>query len=178
MQGIAAKIAADHKGYSILVPGRSILSCCPYMCITWTTILGIVRHAFAWFVPRVIGSTHTTERKFPMSEHKFQWSVFVDPSRQEQYVVRCDDFADFLEGIELVKTLLPHGNGSNAPVFPEAEPEVPVDQCAIHNKPMKLRNGKTGNQWWDHRWKVETPNGDVWYVCNGQYEKVQANGKS
>src|SRR5205823_1288636 len=109
----------------------------------------------------------STRKEDPM-EHKFQWSVFVDPSRQEQYVVRCDDFGDFLDGIELVKSLLP--DGKEPTPLTEQEPEIPVDQCAIHNKSMKQRTSKDGTRkWYDHRWKE----GDVWYVCNGKYEKVQ-----
>ena len=110
-------------------------------------------------------------------EHKFQWSAFVDETRQEQVVVRCDDWAEFLEAIDLMKTLLPAASdGSIASPAPDSEPEIPPDQCPIHNKQMKERTGKNGQRWFDHRWKE----GEVWYVCNGKNFHVQGerNGTS
>ena len=95
--------------------------------------------------------------------NKFQWSVFVDSSHNEQVVVRADDFAEFLEGIELVKGLL------TILVPEEQEPEIPSDVCTIHNKPMKRRESRNGGVYYDHRWKQN----DVWHVCDGKHTRVQ-----
>src|SRR5437588_12801530 len=92
-----------------------------------------------------------------MDQPKFQWSVFVDNTRREQFVVRSDDIASFLDGIELIKGLLPQAS----PMSPheEPEPEIPKDVCPIHNTTMKLRTGKNGGTWYDHRWKETGRNG-------------------
>ncbi len=95
-------------------------------------------------------------------EHKYQWSLFIDPSKSEQFVIRCDDPTEFLAGIELVRELLRQRPAT------DAEPEVPIDQCQIHNALMKERQNKNGGHWYDHRWQE---NG-VWHVCNGQKVKV------
>ena len=105
-----------------------------------------------------------------MDHPKFQWSVFVDNSRREQFVVRSDDFAEFLDGIELIKGLLPTHEQTPQEV---QEPEIPKDVCAIHNSPMKLRTGKNGGTWYDHRWKEQCANGEeVWMRCDGKSVKV------
>ncbi len=91
-------------------------------------------------------------------EHKYQWSLFVDPCKNEQFVIRCDDSTEFLEAIELVQGLI-----RQQQLTQEPEPDVPPDQCQIHNVAMKKRQGKNGTQWYDHRWQDQ----DVWHTCNG-----------
>lgn len=109
----------------------------------------------------------------------YQWMWF-SPDRRQQYVVRCEAFADFLEALELVRTLLPieesqAGNGKTPvgqplqPLPPEAfcEPEATEPLCPIHGEAMKQRRAKNGSTWWDHRWK----DGEVWFRCNGERVK-------
>ena len=99
-----------------------------------------------------------------MAEKKFQWSVFTDNRRLEQYVVRTDDFPDFLEAIDLVRALLPetnpeHGGNGNGHV----DDGPPPDFCTIHEKSMKKRTAKDGGHYFDHRWQEQ----GVWMICNG-----------
>ena len=98
-------------------------------------------------------------------EHKYQWSRFVDLNKCEQVVVRCDDFNDFLEAMQLALELVRQRQEQE----PEPEPEIPADQCSLHNATMKKRQGKNGGSWYDHRWQE---NG-VWHVCNGKTVKTQ-----
>ncbi len=99
-------------------------------------------------------------------EHKYQWSRFLDSGKNEQVVVRCDDFTEFLEAIQLAQELL--AQRLEAPEN-EPEPELPPDQCPIHNVTMKERRSKNGGHWYDHRWQEN----NVWHVCNGKTVKTQ-----
>lgn len=98
-------------------------------------------------------------------EHKYQWSLFVDPNKNEQFVIRCDDPTEFLAAMQLVQGLL-----SQRPVQEtEPEPEIPADQCPLHNVTMKERKSKNGGHWYDHRWQEN----NVWHICNGKVVKTQ-----
>src|SRR5947209_8949175 len=99
-----------------------------------------------------------------MDHPKFQWSVFVDNTRREQFVVRSDDIAEFLDGIEFIKGLLPE---ASQPAHEEPELEIPKDVCPIHNTTMKLRTGKNGGTWYDHRWQEGEGDTKVWLRCDG-----------
>lgn len=115
-----------------------------------------------------------------MAEKKFQWSVFTNNTRMEQYVVRTDEFPDFLEAIDLVRALLPEtnpehdGNGNG-----HVEEASAADFCEMHQKPMKRREAKNGGHYYDHRWQEKDGTGEaVWMVCNGKQVKAQgSNGK-
>jgi hypothetical protein len=104
-------------------------------------------------------------------EHKFQWSIFTDATKTQQYVVRCDEIDEFTEAMELVQELIaqrseegtPVTSGYRSPVVPSSE-EGREGFCPIHNQPMKLRSGKNGNSWYDHRWQEN----DIWHHCNGK----------
>ncbi|SRR5579875_1672640 len=98
-----------------------------------------------------------------MEHAKYQWSRFTDLSKIEQVVVRCDDFNEFVEAIKDALELLKQRQAESEP-----EPEIPPDQCIIHNAMMKKRQSKNGASWYDHRWQE---NG-VWHVCNGKQTKT------
>ncbi len=94
---------------------------------------------------------------------KFQWTV-SNADRTQQWVVSADTFDEFLEAVHRMYELIPLTKGSSPEKAGERAKEAggqPV--CSLHNKPMKLRTAKSGEQWFDHRWKE----GDVWYQCNG-----------
>src|SRR5690348_13912478 len=80
------------------------------MCIMSITI-PIIRWQSLWFYVHPATGMFTINRKEQVvAEKKFQWSVFTNNTRMEQYVVRTDEFADFLEAIDLVRALLPETN--------------------------------------------------------------------
>jgi hypothetical protein len=104
-----------------------------------------------------------------MEQPKYQWNFFVDSNKNEQFVIRCDDPTEFLEAIRFVQSLLVQRNTVQE-TEPEPEPDIPPDQCQIHNRPMKKRQGKSGAQWYDHRWQDEA---GVWHSCNGKTTQTQ-----
>ena len=80
--------------------------------------------------------------------NKFQWSIFNGPSRNEQYVVRGDDFEDFQKDIAKVRKLL----GSED----IAENVI----CPVHKVALKHYQNDKG-EWWSH----QLPGGSY---CNGR----------
>ncbi len=90
---------------------------------------------------------------------KFEWTV-SNADRSQQWVVRTDTFDELQEAVQRMNELIPLMKGSSPEKAKETEGQ-PV--CSLHKKLMKLRTAKSGEQWWDHRWKE----GDVWYQCNG-----------
>ncbi len=107
---------------------------------------------------------------------KYQYSKF-SPDHLEQWVIRSNDYADFLEALDNIKTIIAPAESSQAPApFPSAVPEEEpgacvLPECSIHHVLMKERRGKDGQTWWDHRWKDEQ---NQWHSCNGKYERVQS----
>ncbi len=94
---------------------------------------------------------------------KFQWTV-SNADRTQQWVISAETFDEFFDAIHRMSELLPLTKGSSLEKAGEPAKEAegqPV--CSLHKKSMKLRTAKSGEQWWDHRWKE----GDVWYQCNG-----------
>jgi len=84
---------------------------------------------------------------------KFQYSVFVGPGRNEQYVVRGNDFEEVQKDIAKVKGAI------GEQVEDIAENVV----CPIHK--VALRHFvKDGEEWWSH----QLPDGG-W--CNGRDTK-------
>ena len=83
---------------------------------------------------------------------KYQWSVFT-ANRNEQYVVRCDDFAEFEQGIRNIR----HKMQEEAP-DKEFEPQEMPKICDIHNVPMMKKKGPYG-EFWSHRWAQSFCNG-------------------
>jgi hypothetical protein len=99
-------------------------------------------------------------------EHKYQWSLFVDQCKTEQFVIRCDDPTEFLEGMQMVNALLTRREPAQDM---DVEPLIPPDQCILHNVTMKKRQSKNGGEWYDHRWQEN----EVWHVCNGMTIRAQ-----
>ena len=111
----------------------------------------------------------------------FQWSIFTH-DRQQQYVVRCDDFEQFSAAIQQVLRILPElerqvtaerintkEQGTPA-AQPPAKPTEPERYCPIHTgKRMKSRTSTDGQTWYDHRWKDES---EHWHACNGERERI------
>lgn len=104
-----------------------------------------------------------------MGEHpKYQWNCFIDPNRMEQFVVRCDDPQEFVEAIQFVVTTFLQRT-SVQEYQSDQEPEIPPDQCTLHNVTMKKRQSKNGAiSWYDHRWQED----GIWHTCNGKVVKT------
>ncbi len=101
----------------------------------------------------------------------YQWSVF-SPDRVQQWVVRADSFEGFIEAIAKMRSLLPEElvNVGKQQDREGAASPAPANFCVLHNKEMKLRTGKDGVTWYDHRWKE----GDTWKQCNGERVRESA----
>jgi len=111
----------------------------------------------------------------------YQWSKFTE-DRLEQFVVRSNDFYDFIAALDNIKGLIA-GNISipdnqaipeplQLPTNPPEEPETQIiPECPIHHVLMKERRNKSGQTWWDHRFKDDQ---DQWHICNGKKERVQS----
>jgi hypothetical protein len=91
------------------------------------------------------------------SQKRYQWSMF-SPNREEQFVVRSDNWEEIIEGMGLWKDIMPkkpfpNDTGSHAVSEDEGQEEAPV--CPKHNKEM------TKGQWgWYCRTKdPSTPKG-------------------
>ncbi len=94
---------------------------------------------------------------------KFQWTI-SNADRSQQWVVRTETFAEFTEAVHSMYKLFPL---LKEPLPEKAsEPGIETGEqpyCSLHRQPMKLRTAKSGEQWFDHRWKE----GNIWYQCNG-----------
>ncbi len=104
---------------------------------------------------------------------KFQWTV-TNADRSQQGVVRADTFDEFMEAVQSMDKLFPLPKEISLEKASEPGMETQEQSyCSLHKQPMKLRTAKSGEQWFDHRWKE----GDVWYRCNGK-EVRPSSGKT
>ena len=84
---------------------------------------------------------------------KFQYSVFVGPSRNEQYVIRTDTLEDLDTAIKDLKLKIGE----------EIEDVAANATCVVHKVPLQHYE-KDGEEWWSHK----LPSGS-W--CNGRKTK-------
>jgi len=84
---------------------------------------------------------------------KFQWSVFVGPSRNEQYVIRGNDFGQLQNDIAKIK----------GAIGEQAEDIADNVTCPVHKVALQHFT-KEGEEWWSHK----LPSGE-W--CNGRNTK-------
>lgn len=100
----------------------------------------------------------------------FQWSIFIDAAKREQFVLQSHNLADLLNNRELLFALITQ----EAQQLPAQEPAPAQESdpafCSLHMVQMKQRTNKDGNTWFDHRWQDEN---NKWHICNGKSETVQ-----
>lgn len=120
-----------------------------------------------------------------MNEPKYQWSVFPNDSKGEQFVVRTDNFNELLSMIGEIKDYL------DIPMPKKPEPESTpkedyidpngdrydtnnyqgADWCRAHNKKMKERTSG-GETFYSHA----RLNQGEWEYCSGRGFKSKSNG--
>ena len=75
----------------------------------------------------------------------YQYSVFLKNGRDEQIVIRADDFIEFMELKKNVDIILEKRATATPATSEPIKSNIPT--CPYHNKPMTLREGKFGKFW-------------------------------
>lgn len=103
-----------------------------------------------------IGTTPFLLKSYP----KYQYSLFLKNSREEQVVIRADNWEDFLDAKKNVDKIVGKREAESQPTPPPyvadapAPVQAPAQQgfCNTHNVPMaQAISKKTGKPYWYHK---------------------------
>lgn len=80
-----------------------------------------------------------------MDQKKYQWSKFVGPNREEQFVVRCDSETEFEEAIKYIRTMANRAEIESVPINNELIEPIKCEKCG---EPAVKKSGvKNGRAW-------------------------------